>query len=89
MPVEESIQLAADLLYSSPEVTSVDCETFVEMMRLAVTDVQFMCGGQYYVQFDGVAMGSSLVVILLKLLKILSMLKIIILCTSLYIFFKG
>ena len=32
VPVEESIQLAADLLYSSPEVPSFDRETFVELM---------------------------------------------------------
>ena len=50
VPVEESIQLAADLLYSSTEVSSFDRETFVELMRLTVTDVHFNCVGQWYVQ---------------------------------------
>ena len=33
-------------------------------MRMAVTDVYFMCDGRWYIQTDGVAMGSSLAVIL-------------------------
>ena len=33
-------------------------------MELAVTDVHFMCDGRWFVQVDGVAMGSTLSVIL-------------------------
>ena len=67
VPVEESIQLAAARMNSSPEVPSFDRETFVELMILAVTDVHFMCVGQWYVQVCGFAMGSSLAVILSKM----------------------
>ena len=64
VPVEESIQLAVDLMKSSPEVPSFDRETFVGLMILTVSDVHFMCVGQCYVQIVGFAMGSSLAVIL-------------------------
>ena len=33
-------------------------------MKLAVTNVAFMCDGKWFVQVDGVAMGSALAVIL-------------------------
>ena len=61
--VLESIDLAADILYNSEEFTPVVKETFKDLMRLAVTDVYFMCDGRWYNQTDGVAMGSSLAVI--------------------------
>ena len=64
VPVLESIELAADILYNSEELPPADKETFKDLMRMAVTDVYFMCDCRWYIQTDGVAMGSSLAVIL-------------------------
>ena len=64
VPVLESVDLAADILYKSEELPPVDKETFKDLMRMAVTNVYFMCDGRWYIQTDGVAMGSSLAVIL-------------------------
>ena len=64
VPVLESIELAADILYNSEELPPIDKETFKDLMRMAVTDIYFMCDGRWYIQTDGVAMGSSLAVIL-------------------------
>ena len=64
VPVLESIELAADILYNSEELPPVYKEIFKDIIRMAVTDVYFMCDGRWYIQTDGVAMGSSLAVIL-------------------------
>ena len=48
VPVLESIELAADILYNSEELPPVDKETFKDLMRMAVTDVYFLCDGRWY-----------------------------------------
>ena len=73
VPVLESIELAADILYNSEELPPVDKETFKDLMKMAVTDVYFMCDGRWYIQTDGVAMGSSLAVILANIWMKISM----------------
>ena len=41
VPVNESITLAADLVYEIPTYTK---ETFVSLLKLAVQNVNFLCG---------------------------------------------
>ena len=63
VPVFESIELAADLVYEV-DPPPVDRDKFVTLMKLAVTEVHFTCLGKWFSQIDGVAMGSTLSVIL-------------------------
>ena len=39
-------------------------ETFIVLMKLALKDIVFQCGEEWYCQKDGVAMGSKLAVML-------------------------
>ena len=67
VPVVEAILLAADKLYASDKQPSIDKDTFIRLLSLAVTNVYFMANGRWYKQCDGVAMGSALAVILANL----------------------
>ena len=60
VPVEESIQKAADQLYEKDCHPELEKDTFIELMRLTAKKVCFMSGGDWYIQKDGVAMGSVL-----------------------------
>ena len=61
VPVNESITLAADLVYEIPTYTK---ETFVSLLKLAVQNVNFLCGSAWFSLIDGLAMGSKLAVYL-------------------------
>ena len=59
VPVMEAIQEAADRLYCGEfEVPPVTKETFIELLTLASKDVVMLTHNGYYVQKDGLAMGS-------------------------------
>ena len=59
VPVLEAIQEAADRLYCGEfETPPVSKETFVELLKLASTNVVMLTSDGYYVQKDGLAMGS-------------------------------
>ena len=58
VPVEESIQLCANLLYESHKVPPVDKETVITLMRMACVNVLVSTPMGFYRQMDGVAMGS-------------------------------
>ena len=59
VPVLEAINEAADRLYCGEfEVPPVSKETFAELMKLASTKVIMLTHDEYYVQNDGLAMGS-------------------------------
>ena len=64
VPVKESIEIAAEILYSLDEEPPFDRRTFTTLMEMAVTDIKFTCNRQWVTQRDGVAMGSKLAVIL-------------------------
>ena len=59
VPVVEAIQEAADRLYCGEfEVPPVSKDTFIELLTLASTNVVMSTHDGYYVQKDGLAMGS-------------------------------
>ena len=59
VPVLEAIQEAADSLYCGEfETPPVSKETFIELLKLASTNVVMLTSDGYYVQKDGLAMGS-------------------------------
>ena len=59
VPVLEAIDVAADRLYCGDfEVPPVSKETFTELMKLASTKVIMLTHDEYYIQNDGLAMGS-------------------------------
>ena len=64
VPVNESITLAADLVYARNEIPTYTKETFVSLLKLAVQNVNFLCGSAWFSQVDGLAMGSKLAVYL-------------------------
>ena len=58
VPVQETISLAADLLYSD-DTPDIDKETFVTLLKMVSVNVMFTSRTcEYYRQIDGVAMGS-------------------------------
>ena len=61
VPVQETIYLAADLLYSDENDTpDIDKETFVALLKMVSVSVMFKSRTcEYYRQIDGVAMGST------------------------------
>ena len=67
VPVQEAIIHAVECLYSSECVPEFEKDVFIQLMKLAVTEVHFMACGQWFLQKDGVAMGSSLAVFLANL----------------------
>ena len=59
VPVQESILDSAERLYCGEfETPPVSKEAFIRLMRLASTDVAMLTHDGYYVQKDGLAMGS-------------------------------
>ena len=59
VPVEESILLAADMLYSGKyEEPPVDKDTFIQLARLCMKDVLMSTPHGIYMQIEGLAMGS-------------------------------
>ena len=66
VPVHEAIDLAIETLYMSQE-PEIERDTLRRLMEMAVTEVWFMAGTQWYIQRDGVAMGAAMAVILANL----------------------
>ena len=61
IPLDETIQIAADELFSENEtVSNLSKDEFVELLTLATKESCFLFNGQYYTQIDGVAMGNPL-----------------------------
>ena len=58
VPVMESINICADLLFSRFDKLPVDKETFIELAKIASCDVLMLTHDGYYVQTEGLAMGS-------------------------------
>ena len=59
VPVQEAIHEAAERLYCGEfETPPVSKETFIKLMKLASTDVAMLTHDGYYVQQDGLVMGS-------------------------------
>ena len=63
VPIDEAISLAADRLYESKDCT-IERTTFTELMRMALVNIKFKVGDDWYQQIDGLAMGSKLAVYL-------------------------
>ena len=59
VPVSESIQVCADLLFDSIDIQYMDKETFIALAELACCNVVFSTHRGYFTQVDGLAMGSS------------------------------
>ena len=64
VPVGEAIEIALGELYSSNLAPDIPRSAMKSLLKLAVTNVHFMCNRIWYVQSDGLAMGASLAVIL-------------------------
>ena len=64
VPVEESIGMAADLVYAKDSTPDFSKETFFEFMSLTVRNVDILCGETWYRRIDGIAIGSKLAVYL-------------------------
>ena len=58
VPVNESIEYCAELLFKKIAIQSIDKDTFIKLAKLACCDVVFMSHDGVYVQKDGLAMGS-------------------------------
>ena len=58
VPVIESINICADILFSKFDKLPVDKETFIELAKIASCDVLMLTHDGYYVQTEGLAMGS-------------------------------
>ena len=58
VPVKESIQVCADLLFDRVQMTSVDKETFIKLAELSCCNVVFSTHRGFFPQTDGLAMGS-------------------------------
>ena len=64
VPVHEAIELACEAIYASSNPPEMQQPTFKKLMELAVINVWFMSGSDWYIQRDDIAMGASLAVIL-------------------------
>ena len=60
VPLEEAIDYTIQLLDSRDILTEYSEETMRSLLLLATKDVHVEFGGQFHLQIDGVAMGSSL-----------------------------
>ena len=61
IPLDETIQIATDCLYSDPVTApALSCQFFKQLLELAVKNVLFFFNGTLFSQFDGVGMGNPL-----------------------------
>ena len=58
VPVIESIEYCADLLFKTVHMQFLDKETFITLAKLSCCNVVFSTHNGYYTQKDGLAMGS-------------------------------
>ena len=66
-PLKEAVEKALRRLYEQVNPPETSRKTMKKHLNLAVSKVHFKCNGLWYVQKDGLAMGSSLAVILVNL----------------------
>ena len=64
VPVDEAIELATKLAYDGLEPPPFVRAVFQKLLHLALTNILFKCCGRWYRQTEGLAMGSSLSVVL-------------------------
>ena len=64
LPVKGATDILSRELYSSDEALEIPKTAMQRFLRLAVTIVHFNCNKLWYTQWDGLAMGASLVKIL-------------------------
>ena len=67
VPDEKPVEIALEELYSSDEVTEIPRPAMKNLLRLAVTNVHLKCCKIRYTQWEGLAMGALLAVILANL----------------------
>ena len=68
VPLKEAIDIALRKLYEQDETPSIARKTMKRLLNMAVSQVHFKCNGTWYVQKDdGMALGTSLAVILANL----------------------
>ena len=61
VPLAETIQIAADALYKMDHLSlPFPRKVFIELMKMAISSVEFSFNDIMYRQIDGVAMGSPL-----------------------------
>ena len=60
MPLDETIQICLDRLYSLPDPPQLPRSVLKDLLQFATKKSHFIFDGQYYDQIDGVAMGSPL-----------------------------
>ena len=60
MPVDESLERAADLVYGQDDIPDYSKATFKSLLNLAVQNVNIKCASTWYKQVDGLARGSKL-----------------------------
>ena len=60
MPLDETIDIALDKLYSLSDPPTLPRSFLRKLLEFATMTTHFLFYGQYYDQIDGVAMGSPL-----------------------------
>ena len=60
MPLDETIPICLDKLYSLPDPPKLPRSVLNKLLEFATKKSHFLFDGQYYDQIDGVAMGSPL-----------------------------
>ena len=60
VPLDETIQICLDKLYALPDSPAIPRPVLKKLLDFATKKSHFIFDGQYYDQFDGVAMGSPL-----------------------------
>ena len=60
VPLDETIQICLDTLYALPDSPAIPRPVLKKLLDFATKKSHFIFDGQYYDQFDGVAMGSPL-----------------------------
>ena len=58
VPVKESIQVCADLLFNKMTIEGIDKETFIALAELSCCNVVISTHRGFFTQIDGLAMGS-------------------------------
>ena len=67
VPLKEAKDIALRKLYEQDEPPSIARKTMKRLVNMAVIQVHFKCNETWYVQKDGLSMGTSLAVVLANL----------------------
>ena len=60
VPLKETIDICAETLYHKDNNLALQKSSFIKLMNLATSEIEFSFSGEMYRQTDGVAMGSPL-----------------------------